>query len=331
MTIDAHVHLIGISPENGCFLSHKHTRRGFRRLHRGLLAVAGRDRSDFDRTARRRLSQWVEEAEVDYVGLLALDGAYGSDGRLDERSSTLVVSNDYLFEVIGDSPKYLPVPSINPQRRDAMDELERVAEMGAVAIKTLANTQNFDPALPRFVPFWRRMAELRIPLLAHTAFEFSLPEHHTSFGDPERLRPALEEGLTVIAAHCAAGGLRHPTEYVRRWFKLLEEYPRLYGDISSLANVVRSPYAPMVLRHPLARERILLGSDYPIPVHPLAFALKIGLKRAWRLQRIRNPIQRNLLTFRALGVDRTTEARAAEVFKMQRPSRRPLAGHQRSR
>jgi len=316
MIIDAHVHLVGISPENGCFLSHRHTKRAFQTLQKGALKLVGTDREDFDRVARARLLRYVTESEVDYIGLLALDGAYDNAGRLDERKSTYVVSNDYLFQVARDSPKYLPVASINPQRRDAIEELERVAEAATVAIKTLPNTQNFDPALPRYIPFWRRMADLGIPLLAHTSFEYSLPEHDKSLGEPQRLRPALDEGVTVIAAHCGSGGVYHPAEHFHDWLRLLEEYPHLYGDISALASPLRSPFILKVLRHPIARERIILGSDYPVPVTSAVFAPVLGLRRALSLQRISNPIQRNLETFRALGVDRATEARAAKVFRM---------------
>jgi uncharacterized protein len=322
--IDVHVHLVGISPTNGCFLSTKGSRRFFRGLQKYALRLAHLDRAGFDRLARRRLHRRVTASGVDAVGLLALDGAYDTSGVMDQRATGLYVSNDYLFEVAGDSPRYLPIASVNPARRDAADELERVAALGAVAIKVLPNTQNFDPASRAFVPFWQRMAALRLPLLAHTGIEFTLPEHETVYGAPERLRPALDQGLTIIAAHCGTAGGRGLTEHLGQWLALLAEYPNLYGDLAALVSPARLPFLSRVLSDPLARQRLVLGSDYPVPVTPILASRALGLRTAWRLQRVRNPIRRNLLALRAMGMDSETETQAARLLRL--PERYHPAG-----
>ena len=314
--IDAHVHLVGISPTNGCFLSTKASRRFFRRFQHHALRLAGTNRAGFDRLARSRLQRRVDASGVNAVGLLALDGAYDANGVRDERATSLYVSNDYLFEVARDSPKYLPIPSVNPARRDALDELDRVAELGAVAIKVLPNTQNFDPASRVFLPFWQRMVHHRLPLLAHTGIEFTLPQHETVYGAPERLRPALDEGLTVLAAHCGTAGGRGLTEHLGQWLALLGEYPNLYGDLAALVSPARMPFLSRILSDPLARQRVVLGSDYPVPVTPILALRTLGLRRAWGLQRISNPIRRNLLALRAMGMDEEIERRASRVLRM---------------
>lgn len=288
-----------------------------RRVERAALRLFARDRQAFDRRAHERLLRWVDDASVDAVGLLALDGAYDNRGLPDERRTSLLVSNDYLFRVTGASSRLLPIPSINPQRRDALDELERVAELGAVAIKTLPNAQHFDPDDRRYEPFWRRMADLGLPLLAHTGTEFTLPVHDRSFGDPHRLRRALGEGATVIAAHCGTGGGRQLVEHFQNWLRMLGQYPRLYGDASALASPGRLPFLLQVLRHQIARERLVLGSDYPVPVTPLLLAPKIGAREAVRLQRIRNPITRNLETLRAAGMPVEAERRASSILRLR--------------
>jgi uncharacterized protein len=311
--IDVHVHLVGISPANGC----RYGRPRWRGLRRGALRLAGLDTDAFDRQAVRRLLGRVRTSGLDAVGLLALDGAYDASGALDERATGFMVGNDYLFAIASRAPQLLlPIPSINPLRRDAADELERVAEMGAAAIKILPNTQRFDPASRAFVPFWRRMRELGLPLLAHTGIEFTLPQHEAAHGDPDRLRPALDEGLTVIAAHCGTAGGRGLTGYLDHWLNLLPHYPNLYGDLSALVSPARAPFLLRVLRHPLARQRVLLGSDYPVPVTPIMFARTLGPRRAARLQMVRNPIRRNLLALRALGMDAEAETRAARILRL---------------
>lgn len=319
MTIDVHVHLVGISPSNGCFLGWRGLTRPFRALQRKVLRTLGMSRSTFDRRWRGKLRRLLDESELDGLGLLALDGAYDDKGWLDRGATSLFVSNDYLFEVARDSPRYLPIPSINPSRRDALDELERVAELGAVAIKTLPNAQRFDPADDRYLPFWRRMKELRLPLLSHTGIEFTLPQHRVSFGAPERLRPALEEGLTVIAAHCGTAGGRHLTGHLDQWLGMLEEYPNLYGDLSAMVSPARWPFVARILEHPLARERVLLGSDYPVPITPILMPRRLGLREAVRLQRISNPLQRNLEALRALGMPAEAATRAKAILRQPIP------------
>jgi uncharacterized protein len=320
VTIDVHVHLVGISPAHGCFLNPKASSFVLRHLQRAALRVFAPSRTRFDRRARKGILRMVRACSLDYVGLLALDGAYDGGGHLDRDATSVYVGNDYLFQVSTDSPKYLPIPSVNPQRHDALDELERVVERGAAAIKTLPNAQNFDPADPRFRPFWQRMVDLGIPLLSHTGIEFTLPQHETCYGEPERLRPALDQGVVVIAAHCGTAGGRGLTGHLDQWLAMLEEYPNLYGDLSALVSPARIPFVRRVLEHPLARERVVLGSDYPVPVTPLLLARSLGPRKAARLQLIRNPLQRNLEALRALGMDRSIEARPTKILRMSEPA-----------
>ena len=63
---------------------------------------------------------------------------------------------------------------------------------------------------------------------------------------------------------------------------------------------------------------MILGSDYPVPVHPQVFVRHLGIKRTAKLAAITNPFQKNLLTFRALGVDHPIEERAASLLNMSR-------------
>jgi uncharacterized protein len=316
MIIDSHVHLAGIQPDNGCHASPRFTSWFSRLLMRPLLGLGRLDVDSFDEKYGEWLLRTVEESELDAAGILALDGVYDARGRLDLDRTDLLVSNDYLFDFCRRSDRLLPVASINPQRRDALDELARVSELGAVALKALPNSQGFDPGREVYRPFWRRMAELELPLLTHTSFEHALAVIDHRFGHPERLRLALDEGVTVIAAHCATGGILHAAEHLPIWVRMLSEHAKLYGDLASLANWVRYPYPRRVLSHPLASQRVLLGSDFPIPITPLVFARQIGWRRARELQKIENPLQRNLETLRALGMDEDTEHRACEILRI---------------
>ncbi|MGM0558369.1 MAG: amidohydrolase family protein, partial [Myxococcota bacterium] len=303
MIIDTHVHLIGLREDNGCFLSDKMSGGFVYQLLSYVLGLRGVEPEELDDAFREQLTEWVDESDVDGIGLLALDGVYDDDGELDYDRTHVVIGNDYCLEVAGDSDKFLPICSVNPRRKDAIEELERVVEAGAVAIKMLPNSQDFDPSAPDHQPFWERMVQLGVPLLTHTSFEHTIPAYEQEYGRPERLVPVLQEGVTVIAAHCASAGVAHIHEDFDTWQSMLREYPNLYGDISAMASMARFPYISKVLDDPLARDRAVLGSDFPIPVSPWLFSTKIGIKKAMELGKIQNPIQKNYETFRALGVE----------------------------
>jgi len=316
MIIDVHVHLVGLQEKNGCY-AHPRLTRGFMYhfLLRGL-GLRGVPRDDLDRAFRDRLVRDVEESDLDGAAVLAFDGVYDSQGNLDRNATRVLVGNDYCLEVCRSSPRLFPVCSVNPQRRDALDELDRVAELGTTAIKLVPNSQGFDPSNPRYEPFWRRMAALRIPLLSHASFEHTVRVIDQEYGRPGRLRLPLECGVTVIAAHCASAGISHLREDLGDWFRMIESYPRLYGDLSAMASPARFPYLPRILANPLACERAMLGSDFPVPVYPWLFLPRLGLARVRELGRIANPLQRNLATFRAMGVDEAILHRASSVLRL---------------
>ncbi len=316
MIIDIHVHLIAINEMNGCFVSPRMTRGLVYHLLTRALGLHGTSREELDHAYRGKLVEWVHGSEVDAIGVLGLDGIY-TNGELDRQKTQVYVSNDYVLDVCSISDQLLPICSVNPARKDAIDELERVVEAGSVAIKTLPNSQDFDPADPAYIPFWQKMQALGVPLLTHTSFEHTIPPVNQLWGKPDRLKGPLDQGVTVIAAHCAGAGTAHVfREDYWDWVSMLPDYPNLYGDISAMASFSRFQYLAKVLENPLARERALFGSDFPIPISPMVFAPKIGIRRAQELGAIENPLQKNLDTMREMGVDEPILHRAASILRL---------------
>lgn len=317
MLIDAHVHLIGMDPENGCYLESNMSTGMLYHLLTWELGLAGVGRDDIDKVYRDQIVEWAEQSELDGVGILAFDGVYDEVGEYDHERTSYYVSNDYCFEVCEYSEKLLPVASVNPLRRDAFEELERVATLGAVALKLLPNSQGVDPSLSRLRPFWQKVADFDLPLISHTSFEHTVPVIDQSMGKPGKLRPVLEEGVTVIAAHCAASGVAHPFEEdFDTWRAMIDEYPNLWGDISALGSMSRFPYIHRILDDEIAERRVVLGSDVPVPVAPVVFSPQLGWSEARRLAGIDNPLQQNLEVFRALGVDEAVFDRAQKLLRL---------------
>lgn len=267
--IDVHVHLAALPTKtNGCLLSND--------MLDGALAkvIAWSQGLPLDQPERanelflqRLLAKLAASSRVKKGVLLALDGIYGADGRLDEARTHMLVSNEAMFAACEASGgRLLPGASINPARRDALDELERCAARGAALIKVLPNAQVFDPSEARFTAFYRALARHKIPLLAHIGVEYSVKARDQSVGNPERLELALREGATVIAAHACSSGHIIAQPHVETMLRLVREQPRFFMDASALTLPNRVGMALRLRGHPEVFPRLLFGSDYPLPV-----------------------------------------------------------------
>ena len=270
--------------------------------------------SELDAAYVQRLRLWLEEASLAAVVLLACDYVHQEAGTPRPDLSWIYVPNEYVLELARREPRFLPAISIHPARKDALELLEAGVEAGAVLLKLLPCVQVVDPAVARYRPFWKRMAELHLPLLAHTGGEFSLPTYRRDLCNPLCLRPVLEQGVTVIAAHCGAPALPWQPDYSGDFLNLRNAFPNLYGDISALSQPVHFKTLTRVRENP---QRILYGSDYPVVTSVFwsrAFQW-ISPREAERLWKVRNPLQRKLELTRMLGFPDTIFSDVYDVLR----------------
>jgi hypothetical protein len=266
---DCHVHLAALPDgDNGCYISSKMLRSP---LFRFLIWKQGlnleRARESNEKYVADLLAELRGSRHVGRAVLLGMDGVYGNDGKLDRESTEFLIANDYVLSLSKAYPEeFWAGVSINPERRDASDELQRCTEAGAKLVKWLPNAQRFNPGDQRHIPFYREMARLRIPLLSHVGYEFSLIGKDQSAGNPEKLRVALEEGVTVIAAHGCSHGLGFREKFYSTFLDFVRKYPNFYSDISALSLPNRLGMLLRLRRHPATHARLLFGTDYPLPV-----------------------------------------------------------------
>jgi uncharacterized protein len=263
------------------------------------------------------LAQLVRDSSMDAVVLLAHERVHDPDGRPRDDLGSMFVPNDVVLGLAKKFPEFLAGVSIHPARADALDELERCLERGAVLMKCLPNCQNIDPSERRYGPFWERMAAAGLPLLAHTGGEHTVPIINAAFADPKLLRFPLECGVTVIAAHCGTKSGAFDPDYFEDWVAMLREFPNLYGDVSALVAVNRSRHLRDCLHDEIA-ARILHGSDFPVPVlgHRMWLQRWIDWQSFRHCQGIRNPLERDWQFKRALGFPEETATRAASVLRL---------------
>lgn len=303
--IDCHVHLAALPDgNNGCYISPRMLKSP---LFRFLLWKHDLSPQDPRQANRKYLDDLLDELRasqlVHKAVLLGMDGVYDEAGRLDRSQTEFLVANDYVFDTVQAHPDcFLAGPSINPQRRDAVEEVHRCADAGAVLVKVLPNSQGFDPADRQYRPFYRALAERNLPLLSHVGYEFSLIGRDQSLGDPERLRASLDEGVTVIAAHACSYGLMVYERFFPTFRGLCATYPNFYADISSLTQPHRLKMLLLLQRHPELHDRLLFGTDYPLSVFHMAAWGRVDLRTLSNLIRTKNRFDRQALVCRELGI-----------------------------
>ncbi|MDQ2659766.1 MAG: amidohydrolase family protein [Verrucomicrobiota bacterium] len=318
LRIDMHVHMVGngLAGSGGWLrLNGKH-RWLARFMVKQLGLPAAVLQQDLEGVYVQHLLELVRGSSLDAVVLLAHERVYDSDGTVREDLGSMYVPNEVVLDLAERHPEFLAGVSIHPARRDAREELERCLARGAVLMKCLPNCQNIDCSDPRYRPFWERMAEARLPLLAHNGGENTLPVVNTALANPKCLRLPLECGVTVIAAHGATKSGAFDPDYFDDWVRMLAEFPNLFGDISALVSLNRCAHLRDCLR-PELLPRVFQGSDFPVPV--LAHRLWLGGALSWtdfrRLQSIANPLERDWECKRALGFPEETRTRGAGLLR----------------
>ena len=318
MIIDSHVHLVASEQQHSeNYLSPQLKRRfGFRHLARNIHSRYDSGSGGFVDSLPAQTIKWLNESRLDKAVLLAFDAAYDDNGNRDRRKTLYVSANEYVAGLVSKEPKALFGASIHPYRRDAISELERVIEQGACLIKWLPGAQNIQPDDPRCIPFYEALAHYRLPLLCHTGSEHLLKQFPNDFNNPTRLIPALERGVTVIAAHCGTRLFLHEKSYHHEWQKLAERWERFYGDLSAFAVCTRVGPLRKMLRNPVLSGKLLFGSDFPALPMPVSFLGPMRLREALRLRRIKNPFDLGIETMKAIGVPAEVFSRAQDLLRL---------------
>jgi mannonate dehydratase len=284
---DSHAHLIGtgdsgsgifINPQTDSLLNPGQYARRLFLLNAGCVHDAP---ESVDRAYVERMRNLLDGMRPGVKLLLyAFERAHHEDGTPDLDHTPFYVPDAYARAVARTHPDYFEwAASIHPYRKDALDALEQAKRDGARAVKWLPSAMGIDPASSRCDPFFEAMRKANLPLVTHGGLERAvLGREAHDFGNPLRLRRALDAGVRVVVAHCASIGEDRDLDrgpqgpYVASFslFERLMNIPRyenlLYGDIAAMTQVNRAgPALARVVQNAAWHARLLNGSDYPLP------------------------------------------------------------------
>jgi predicted TIM-barrel fold metal-dependent hydrolase len=170
-------------------------------------------------------------------------------------------SNDYIASVVKEHPdRFIGFVSIDPRRgRDAIDEVDRCADLGFKGIKL--NPVQYYVNDPSFYPFYEKVSEHRLPILIHTGSSY--PFSHIKYNRPfliDQIAVDFRE-IPFIMAHMGK-------PWVDEALGVARKNPNVYVDFSAWDDYYLG--RPMFLIETIAKaknycgiDKILFGTDFP--------------------------------------------------------------------
>jgi mannonate dehydratase len=280
---DAHAHLVGTGDSgSGIFVNPRmqsvlNPGEYARRLFFLNAGCAHDAPGSVDRAYVERMRNLLEGMPRTKLVLFAFDRAHDEQGRADPEHTAFHVPDAYARDIARAHPQYFEwAASIHPWRGDAIEALQRAKAGGARAVKWLPSAMGIDPASARCDRFYDWLSKHDLPLITHAGLELAVTGRGAhDFGNPLRLRRALDAGVRVVIAHCASIGEDRDIDrgangpYVDSFSlfaRMFESYDMLYGDISAMTQVNRAGAAlARVIEEQGWHARLLNGSDYPLP------------------------------------------------------------------
>ena len=301
--IDIHIHVPPLSREKGDIFNPTPLRRLFMDYLRKRASVDEKDPFP-EKSYLKKLQHEIKNSRYVSKGVvLAMDGVYTEKGELDAGNTRFMVTNDSVFAAAKEYPELLAGASINPRRKDAIDELVRCREKGAVLVKIIPSTQGFNPSEKRFMPFFKKMSELKMPLLSHCGYEFVFSTSGQYLANPFFLKTALDCGVLVVVAHGGSSGLFLYERYFNTIKGFVKDYPNFFLDVSAVTFPTRARMILKIRNEPGIKTRLFFGSDYPVPSFSFPFKFHVKKGEYLDIKKEGNFFDRLVLIFKALDIE----------------------------
>jgi len=327
--IDIHVHFgAGEDPERGCYWS-KDFEEGFAFLGFRLVTNNLFGKIDFQRAKKHVLRVINGSKNVQKTVLLALDQVYDEGGNSLRDKTHLCVPNKCIIDLANENPRVLFGASVHPYRDDWRQALDFCLENKAVLCKWVPSSQQIDLLHPKCQPFYEKLAESKLPLLCHVGPEGAIPPYDKlsqELNSPRHLRKALDAGVPVIAAHAALPFFPPPLESDQPYQELITLFREgesknwnLYADLSAINLGPRYLYIDK-LKTDIPSQRLIFGSDYPIPVLDFSqkphISLWDWLEHFFETITIKNPLDKNYRLIKNMEFDESIFYNASNILRL---------------
>lgn len=278
---DAHVHLVGVGDASDETWFNPDMDSGWHpqlKLQKAFyMNGTCADPAHIDDSTVTKMTQLISTMPAGVkLMLFAFDWYRDEAGKILKTPSIFHVSNTYAAHIASQLPERFEwVASIHPYRPDALDALDQAYETGARAIKWLPSGMGIDPASKKCTAFYNKLADMQLPIITHTGKESAVAGGDQTFGNPLRMRQALDQGVKVVLAHCASDGSDADLDHGGREVKSFDLFTRmmdnadyqslLYGDISATTLINHAWVLPTLIARQDWHARLVNGSDYPLP------------------------------------------------------------------
>lgn len=246
--------------------------------------------------------------------ILPVDAKIDSKGREISRDKTVCSSNeDVLNEYKKHPNEVIPFFSINPNRVDALDLIDKYASEGFKGAKFLQNYWDIDINDKKYTPYFEKIKSYDLPIIIHTGSEHAI-ESNPVYEKVEVANRAIEVGCKVVLAHFGVNmvmnhelnKLHHnfsfeTSKFGDDYFKTieyLENNENVYADLSAMIAVFRTKIVEDLAKNQKhIHDKLLFGTDYPVPFSILFSHNSLGLKKRLELEKIQNPLDRYIEFF----------------------------------
>ena len=177
------------------------------------------------------------------------------------KAEQVTVINDYVSSLVREN--IIGFGTMHQDFAEYEAELERVKSLGLSGIKFHPIFQGFAIDSPAMLPVYRKIAELKLPVLMH------MGDRVSDGATPKRLAAVLDAvpDLVVVAAHLGGSGDCLGGE--AGWQEVeqcLCGRDNVYYDTSSSVRFIDPEKATEMIRH-LGTDRVVFGTDYPLSLH----------------------------------------------------------------
>lgn len=256
-----------------------------------------------------KTSKYVEKSVV-----LPVDAKVDKNGKELSRDKTVCSSNE---DVLREYEKYpeqiIPFFSVNPNRVDSLDLIDKYASQGFKGAKFLQNYWDVDINEKRHIPYFEKIKEYDLPIIIHTGSEHAI-ESNRLYEKVDVANLAIEVGCKVVLAHFGVDTVMEKSpskilnnfsfessKYGDDYFKTieyLEKHENVYADLSAMIMNFRAKVIEdLAINQKHIHDKLLFGTDFPVPFSPMFSYHSLGWQKRKKLEKVENPLDRNIEFF----------------------------------